>query len=71
MTREKIRVLSVTQYTEFFVTTSDNDFGADYRRSKGGDWEIRMGESWEVCDDSEVVEMAFQEFVKSNQIVEA
>jgi len=62
-----MKVLNVTEVTEHFVETDQEEFDGYYRRSKRGDWEVRMGESWEPHYNSEEIEAAFQEFIKHNE----
>jgi hypothetical protein len=45
----------------FYVETDENQYSR-YRRSKNGDWERMMGESWESWYFVEELEKAFREY---------
>lgn len=57
-------VLIATPYVMYYVETDDPEFN-EYRRGFSGEWECRIGESWEACYDSTEVEAAFQEYLRS------
>lgn len=58
----KVKINSVQKIATvyYYIETDYIDF-PDFRRSESGNWERRMGESWESWDDGNL-EKAFQEY---------
>lgn len=57
-----MKVYALTQQTIQYVIFEDTEY--DYRRLGPGDWEVRMGESWESVypPQSTELESSFDEY---------